>query len=186
MPGQTRDAAASRAAILAAARLGFSSQGFERTTVRSVAASAGVDPALVMHYFGSKERLFAAAAELTIDLPDLTGVPPDRIADALVPVFLGVWGGDSPFMALLRAVGSNRAAADALLDVFAHQVAPALARAAVDHPQERAALVGAQVIGIAVTRYLLGSPPMAALGEPELVAWLRPVLAHYLTGEYPI
>ena len=76
-----RDGQATRAAILDIARSQFGSHGFERTTIRSVASAAGVDPALVMHYFGNKAALFAAASQFEINFPDLTGVAPDRLAD---------------------------------------------------------------------------------------------------------
>jgi AcrR family transcriptional regulator len=84
---RTRNATQTRADILAAARVRFGSDGYERTTLRAVAADVGVDPALVIRYFGSKQDLFAAAAEFTLDLPDLRTVHPDDVADALLPSF---------------------------------------------------------------------------------------------------
>ncbi|SFJ45352.1 DNA-binding transcriptional regulator, AcrR family [Amycolatopsis sacchari] len=185
MGARARGPEGSREAILAAARLQFGRNGFDRTTIRSVAAAAGVDPALVMHYFRSKDGLFAAASELEITLPDLTGVPPERFADVLLPVFTESWGPDGPFLPLLRAAASNPAAAEALLGVFTDQVAPALAAVTPDHPAERAALVGAQLLGVAVARHVLGSPPLAAMDDAALVRWLRPVLAQHLTGPAP-
>jgi AcrR family transcriptional regulator len=185
MPRSTRDADATRAAILAAARLQFGANGFERTTIRSVAAAASVDPALVMHYFQNKDGLFAAASRLDIELPRLSGVAPERVADVILPVFIELWGPDGPLMPLLRAASSNRTAADALLDVFARQVAPALAVLAIDRPQERAALIGAHLLGIAVARYILGQPPLANMDDATLASWLRPVVAHYLIDQAP-
>lgn len=180
-----RDAEVTRAAILAAARERFGAEGFARTTIRSVAAVAGVDPALVMHYFGNKDGLFAAAAELELHFPDLSEVEPDRIADALVPVFVAAWRPDGPFLALLRAGAGHPAATDALRRVFADQVAPALAAATSDHPRERAALFAAQMIGLAVGRYVMGIPPLVEMSDDDLVRWLRPVAAHYLSGPFP-
>jgi AcrR family transcriptional regulator len=180
-----RDAEATKAAILAAARAQFGEAGFERTTIRSVAASVGVDPALVMHYFGNKARLFAEASQLDITFPDLSDVPPDRLADVLMPVFVEVWAPDGAFLSLLRAAATNRVAADALLKVFVERVAPALAAAVPDHPADRAALVGSQVLGLAMARYVLGVPPLVAMDDAALTAWLRPVLAHYLTDPMP-
>src|SRR5215469_6822839 len=113
-----RDGRATRAAILEIARSQFGNHGFERTTIRSVASAAGVDPALVMHYFGSKADLFAAASRFEVNFPDLSGVAPDRVADVLLPMFSAVWGPQGPFLPLLRAAATNRAAADALLEVF--------------------------------------------------------------------
>src|SRR3984957_8349306 len=94
---RTRNAAETRADILAAARVRFGADGYERTTLRAVAADVGVDPALVIRYFGSKQDLFAAAAEFTLALPDLTGIDPDHVADALLPKFFAVWEDDTTF-----------------------------------------------------------------------------------------
>ena len=185
VPAKTRDqrdGQATRATILATARSQFGNHGFERTTIRSVASAVGVDPALVMHYFGSKAELFAAASRLDIAFPDLSEVAPDRVADVLLPMFVAVWGPDGPFLPLLRAAATNKAAADALLAVFVDRVAPALAAVVPDHAAERAALVGSQVLGLATARYILCIPSLADMDDATLIEWLRPVLAHYLTG----
>jgi AcrR family transcriptional regulator len=180
-----RDGQATRAVILETARSQFGDHGFERTTIRSVASAAGVDPALVMHYFNSKAELFAAASRFDIKFPDLSDVAPDRIADVLLPMFIAVWGPQGPFLPLLRAAATNRLAADALLEVFVDQVAPALSAVAPDHAAERAALVGSQLLGLAVARYILGVPPLAGMDDALLIEWLRPVLAHYLADPAP-
>jgi AcrR family transcriptional regulator len=185
MPTKARDGEATRSTILATARSQFGDHGFERTTIRSVASEAGVDPALVMHYFGSKAELFAAASRFDIKFPDLSDVAPDRIADVLLPMFITVWGPQGPFLPLLRAAATNRAAADALMEVFVGQVAPALAAVAPDHAAERAALVGSQLLGLAVARYILCIPPLVGMNDAQLIEWLRPVLAHYLAGSAP-
>jgi AcrR family transcriptional regulator len=177
-----RDGPATRATILATARSQFGNHGFERTTIRSVASAVGVDPALVMHYFGSKAELFAAASRLDIAFPDLSKVSPERVADVLLPMFVAVWGPDGPFLPLLRAAATNKAAADALLAVFVDRVAPALAAVVPDRADERAALVGSQVLGLATARYILCIPSLADMDDATLIEWLRPVLAHYLTG----
>lgn len=179
---EKRDGQTTRAAILATARSQFANHGFERTTIRSIAAAAGVDPALVMHYFGSKAELFAAASRFDITFPDLTAIPPDRLVDVLLPMFVSVWGSDGPFLPLLRAAATNRAAADAMLEVFVDRVAPALAAAVPDHPAERAALVGSQVLGLATARYILRIPALTQMDDATLADWLRPVFARYLTG----
>jgi AcrR family transcriptional regulator len=185
MPGKVRDGEATRSAILATARSQFGDHGFERTTIRSVASAAGVDPALVMHYFGSKAELFAAASRFDITFPDLSEVEPDRIVDVLFPMFVVVWGPQGPFLPLLRAAATNRTAADALLEVFVDQVAPALAAVAPDRAAERAALVGSQLLGLAVARYILCIPPLVGMDEAQLIEWLRPVIAHYLADPAP-
>ncbi|CAJ1581976.1 TetR family transcriptional regulator [[Mycobacterium] wendilense] len=185
MAAKTRDADATRATILAAARTQFGAHGFERATIRSIAAAADVDPALVMHYFGSKANLFAEASKLEIPFPDLTETRPERVAEVLVPLLEQVWGSEGAFIPLLRAAATNRAAADMLLEVFVQQVAPALAAAAIDRPLERAAMVGSQVLGIVVARNIVGVPPLVSMDSATLVEWLRPVIAHYLAGPAP-
>ena len=186
MASTARDGQATRSAILDIARSQFGEHGFERTTIRSVASAAGVDPALVMHYFGSKAGLFAAVSRFEIAFPDLSAVPPDQVADVLLPLFITAWGPQGPFLPLLRAAATNRVAAEALLEVFVVQVAPALSAVVADHPAERAALVGSQLIGLAVARYVLGVPPLVAMDDAQLTEWLRPVLAHYLADPAPL
>lgn len=185
MPAKTRDGNATRATILKVARGQFSTNGFERTTIRSIASEAGVDPALVMHYFGSKADLFAAVSQLEISFPDLSGVAPERLADVLVPLFVQVWDPGGSFLPLLRAAATNRNAADALLKAFVEQVAPALATVTPDRAAERTALVGSQVLGIAMARNVVGVPPLVAMDDATLAEWLRPVLSRYLTGPAP-
>lgn len=185
MAAKGRDGKATRATILDVARDQFSEHGFERTTIRSIASVAGVDPALVMHYFGSKAELFAAVSRLEVVFPDLSGVAPERLADVLVPLFVQVWNPRGSFLPLLRAAATNRTAADALLDVFVEQVAPALAAVTPDRTAERAALVGSQVLGIAMARYVVGVPALAEMDDATLTEWLRPILARYLTGAAP-
>jgi hypothetical protein len=138
-----------------------------------------------MHYFGSKAALFAAASQFEINFPDLTGVAPDRVADIVVPMFVDAWGPQGPLLPLLRAAATNRTAADALLTVFVSQVAPALAAITPDRAPERAALVGSQLLGLAVARYILGVPPLIGMSDTQLIEWLRPVIAHYLTDPAP-
>jgi AcrR family transcriptional regulator len=182
---RTRNAAQTRADILAAARLRFGAEGYERTTLRTVAGDVGVDPALVIRYFGSKQDLFAAAAEFTLDLPDLTDVRPEDVADALLPSFFAVWEDDTTFVALLRAAMTSSTAADTMRRIFATQVAPKLAAVAPDHAPQRAGLMGAFVVGLATTRYVLANPAVADLSHDELIAWARPVIHQLLVGPAP-
>ena len=185
MAARAKDAAATKAAILAAARMQFGQNGFEKTTIRSVAAAAGVDPALVMHYFANKDTLFGEVSRLDISPPDLSGVAPEDVAEVMLPLFVQVWGPDGPFLPLLRAASSSQAAANALLDVFTRQVAPALAEVAIDRPAERAALIGSHLLGIAVGRYIIGIPPLVEMDDATLAKWLKPVLSHYLSDPAP-
>jgi AcrR family transcriptional regulator len=182
---RTRNAGQTRADILSAARSRFASEGYDGTTLRAVAADVGVDAALLIRYFGSKRDLFAAAVDFSIELPDLSKVDPDEIAGILLPRFFAVWEEDETFVALLRAAMTSDVAADALRRVFAQQVAPKLITATPDHPIQRIGLVGAFVIGIATTRYVLMNPPIANLSREELSRWAAPVIRQLLVGPAP-
>jgi AcrR family transcriptional regulator len=182
---RTRNASQTRADILSAARSRFASEGYDGTTLRAVAADVGVDAALLIRYFGSKRDLFAAAVDFSIELPDLSKVDPEKIAGILLPRFFAVWEEDETFVALLRAAMTSEIAADALRRVFAQQVAPKLLTATPDHPVQRIGLVGAFVIGIATTRYVLMNPPIANLTRDELSRWAAPVIQRLLVGPAP-
>jgi AcrR family transcriptional regulator len=180
-----RNANQTRSDILSAARRRFGAEGYDRTTLRAVAADVGVDAALVIRYFGNKQELFAAAADFTIELPDLSNVDPDDVAGILLPRFFAVWEEDETFLALLRAAMTSQVAADALRRVFALQVAPKLITATPDNPVQRIGLMGAFVIGLAITRYVLVNPPIANLSREELSRWAAPVIRQLLVGPAP-
>ncbi|MDP9168501.1 MAG: TetR family transcriptional regulator [Actinomycetota bacterium] len=182
---RVRNARETRADILAAARSRFGAEGYERTTLRAVAADVGVDPALVIRYFGSKQELFAAAANFTLNLPDLTGIDPSRVAEVLLPRFFAVWEEDTTFVALLRASMTSATAAETMRSVFATQVAPVLAAVTPDHPAQRAGLMGSFIIGLATTRYVLTNPAVADLSHRELIRWATPVIRDLLVGPAP-
>jgi AcrR family transcriptional regulator len=180
-----RDADGTKAAILAAARERFADGGYERATIRGIAADAGIDPALVMRYFGNKEKLFAAAADFDLRLPDLSALPRDQLGAALVEHFLDRWEADDTFMALLRAAITHEAAAKRVRAVLAGQVAPIIASASGDPARAglRAALVASQILGMALCRYVLRLPPAIAMTRAEVVAWLGPTVQRYMTAE---
>jgi AcrR family transcriptional regulator len=180
---QGRRSDATRAAILAAARERFAADGYERATIRAIAADAGIDPSMVMRYYGNKEKLFAAAAAFDLRVPDLDALPVDQLGAMLVAHFLKRWESDDTLMALLRAAVTNEAAAERAREIFATQVAPAL-RTVVADPAEtavRSGLVASQILGAALTRYVLRLPPVAGMDRAELVAWLGPTVQRYLT-----
>ena len=174
---------ATRAAILAAAREQFAAGGYQGATIRSVAAAAAIDPAMVMRYFGNKEGLFAAAAEFDLQLPDLGGVPRKEIGAALVGHFFDRWEGDESLMALLRAAVTNETAAERMRTIFATQLAPLLARLT-GEPRPavaaRAGLIASQILGLALCRYVLKLPPVVALKRPAIVARVGPTVQRYL------
>ncbi len=180
-----RNAAHTRADILAAARRRFAAEGYERTTLRAIAADVGVDAALVIRYFGSKQDLFATATDFTIELPDLSHADPDDVPDLLLPRYFAVWEEDHTFLALLRAAMTSRVAANTLNRTLATHVAPSLRAATPDHHLERIALTDAFVIGLATTRSVLANPPVADLSREELSRWAGPVFRQLLTGPAP-
>ncbi|BCY13615.1 TetR family transcriptional regulator [Actinoplanes sp. L3-i22] len=175
---------ATRAAILTAARERFAADGFERATIRSIAADARIDPSLVMRYYGNKEKLFAAAAEFDLRLPDLDGVPPEEYGTALVEHFLDRWAGDEKLLALLRSGVTHPAAAERMRDIFAAQVGPVAARLAPDPTTAatRAGLIATQMLGFALCRFVLCLPPVVELDRAAAIAWLGPTVQRYLHG----
>lgn len=190
--GRRPGAPDTRAEVLTAARTSFAEKGFRGTTIRAVAASAGVDPALVHHYFGSKDDLFVAALEIPVDprevLAPVVAAGPDGAGERLLRVFLGVW--DDPavqpgLLAMVRSLiadDSGGMVRDAFIPVV---VGPVLAGLVTDRPEVRIPLVASQVVGLIVTRYLLALPPMAEMPADDVVARVGPVLQRYLTGDLP-
>jgi AcrR family transcriptional regulator len=178
---------ATRAAILVAARERFASDGYERATIRAIAADAGIDPSMVMRYYGNKEKLFAAAAEFDLQLPDVTAVPPGEIGIRLARHFLARWEGDETLTALLRAAVTNEAAAARMRELFGGQLLPVVAAACPDPAEapRRAGLIATQMIGLAMCRFVLRLPPVMAMSADEAVTWLGPTIQRYLTAPTP-
>lgn len=185
-PGQS----GTREAILAAARESFGSAGYSGTTIRGVARAAGVDPALVHHFFGSKEGLFGAAMELPFDpavvVAGLLEGGTDGLGERIVRTFLEVWDGTSgqgPLLALLRSAVTDEKAASSLRAFLSRVLLTPLARAAsADRPEMRAGLVGSQMVGLAVARYVVRLDPVASADPDDLAPAVGPTLDRYLTG----
>jgi AcrR family transcriptional regulator len=178
---------ATRAAILAKARERFASDGYERATIRAIAGDAGIDPALVMRYFGNKEGLFAAAAEIDLRVPDLAALPRKSLGTTLVEHFLARWEDDEILKALLRTAATNAQAAERLRAVFATQIAPRIAEACGDPKSAplRAGLIASQLMGFALLRYIIEIPSIVALRRADAVKWLAPTVQRYLFNEKP-
>jgi len=181
-----------RAAILGTARTSFADKGYAGTTIRGVAAAAGVDAALVHHYFGTKDDLFVAALELPVDpreaiAPALVGGP-DGAGERVLRVFVAVW--DDPantpvFVALARTLldpSSSHLLRDGFLPVVLQPVGRALA---LDRPDFRMSLVASQMLGIILGRYVLALEPLASLPADAVVATYAPTIQRYLTGDLP-
>jgi AcrR family transcriptional regulator len=176
-----------RARILAAAERLFAEQGYERTTIRDVAARAEIDPSMVMRYFGSKDGLFAKAAAFDLRLPDLQSVSRAEIGSVLVSHFLDMWEGDNAnagLVILLRAAASNEGAAETIREILGAQILPAM-QAIAPGPLApvRAGLVAAQMLGLALGRYILKLPPVTGLSRADVVRYVGPTVQHYVNGE---
>lgn len=183
-----------RAQILDSARRAFSQNGFRRTTVRSIAAAADVDPAMIHHHFGSKEQLFTAAIALPIDPVKVLGPvhasPTVNLGENLLRAVIGLWESEHQpaILAAFRSAVSgdgSQLIQSFLLDVVLRDIIPR-----VDTPPGtgliRAELVASQMAGLLVTRYVLGLEPLASLSVDALVPLVAPNLQRYLTGELPI
>lgn len=166
--------------ILAAAKERFARSGFERATIRAIAADADIDPSMVMRYFGNKDQLFAAAADFDLQIPDLTDVDRDRVGARVVDYFMERWERDEALVVLLRSSTSNEAAAQRMREIFAGQLLPVIAAINPDRPQLRASLVATQMLGLAVCRYVLRLPPVVEMSHDEIVEWLGPTVQRYL------
>ena len=186
LPGKTAKSDRTRAAILKAAQELFAEFGYDRTTVRDVAARAAIDAALVMRYFGSKDELFARATVVDLKLPDLTKLTPQDLGDALIRHFLDVWEGPSrsgSMTILLRASTSSEEIAAKARTVFAGQVMPMLAQVANRAElATRAGLISSQLLGLALCRYVLKVPPLVAMTREQIIKGVGPVLQRYIAG----
>lgn len=182
-----------REAILAAAGARFSEQGFRATTMRAIAADAGVDPALVHHFFGGKQELFARVMALPVDpselvpavlAPGLDGLG-ERVVRMLLEVFVAL-GDANPVLALIRSAASDPDAARTAREFLSEAILDRVAGAVdADRPQLRAALCASQVVGLVVAREILGLPALTDADPEVLVAAYGPTLQRYLTGPLP-
>lgn len=175
-----------KASILGAARERFAADGYDRTTIRAIAADAAIDPSMVMRYFGNKEKLFAAAADFDLHLPDLSGVPEDQIGATLAAHFVERWEADEALMVLLRTAVTNEDVAGRMREIFASQLGPLAVRLSGDPATaaRRAGLVATQMLGLALCRYVLRLPPVVEMTHQDVVAWLGPTLQRYLVGRH--
>lgn len=179
-----------RDAILAAAKEAFASQGYAATSLRGVARTAGVDPSLVTHFFGSKDGLFEAALALPVDPAALVETvlagPTGRLGERIVRTFLLVWDstpGQGPMLAMLRGAVSHEDSAAKLRDLLLRVILrPVVRGAGADEPDRRAALLASQLIGLAMTRYVLRLEPIASAAPDELAPVMGKTLQRYLTG----
>jgi len=177
-----------RDTILAAARRGFAERGYDATSLRSIATAANVDPALVIHYFGSKEGLFITATGMPAALPglfrSLGTLPRQDFVQALVRGYLELVDSDSSrnaIIALVRSAVSNDKAAAMLREFLTAELLPVITRlTGQPDAQLRASLIIAHLIGIAVLRHVLRVEPLAKATPGEIVGLAAPVIEQYL------
>jgi AcrR family transcriptional regulator len=187
-PGRPPGSSVVREEILAAARGEFTARGYDGASVRGIARSAGVDAALVHHYFGSKEGVFVAALELPIVpatiVPGLLAPGLDGLGERVARFFLSIWSdpaGRGPLLGLLRSASSSERAAAMLREFVSRTLLGRLAEA-LDLPDRelRVSLAASQLVGMAMLRWVVGLEPLARATDDELVALLAPVLQAYL------
>lgn len=178
-----------RGQLLDAARVEFAERGYEKATVRRIAERAGVDAAMVNHWFGGKEALFTAALDIPVNpaeiLADVLPGDPERLGERLVERFLTVWdaAGGAPLAAIIQSVASHDAAARLLREfITTVLVGRVVAAVAPDQPELRAGLCGAQLFGLGLVRYVLKLEPIASADHTTVVAAVAPTLQRYLTG----
>ncbi|GAB3944916.1 TetR family transcriptional regulator [Kribbella albertanoniae] len=189
-PGRRPGGPDTRGEILGAARKSFADKGFTATSIRAVAREAGVDAALVHHYFDSKDELFIEAMALPADPRQIATIiidgPRDEIGRRIATVFLRVWespDGQQRMRAIVRSIAGSEEVArlmrEGITQLLLQPVSDAL-----DVPDAplRVSLVAAQLMGLAMIRYLLELEPVASADLQTLVDRLAPVLQHHLTG----
>jgi AcrR family transcriptional regulator len=189
--GRRPGASGTRDAILEAARREFGQHGYDRATIRGVARGAGVDPALVHYFFGTKAELFAAAMELPVNPAELAQTllagEPERIGERLIATFLSVWDhGDNRdvFIGLLRSAVTDEQAATLLREFAVRELFGRVAAALGTPDAElRANLVFSQIFGLAVARYILRIEPLASTPGELVAAAVGPTVQRYITGD---
>lgn len=185
------DAPAARDRILAAAREEFSERGYEKTSVRGIAKAAGVDSALVHHYFGTKEQVFEASIEVAFG--PLLSAPGsiaegtlDGVGERLARFFFGVWENPATrkaLLAIIRSAVNNEVAASVFRRLISAQLLRRVA-AQLDTPDAelRAELAAAQLVGIAMLRYVIKVEPLASANPEQIIARVAPVIQAHLTN----
>ncbi|WP_250030514.1 TetR family transcriptional regulator [Paractinoplanes maris] len=183
-----------RTSILEAARASFAEKGFDKASIRSIAADAGVDPALVHHYFGTKEKLFLAVMNAPINpgelIPQALDGPRDQAGERLIRLAISVW--DSPAgtaaLAVFRSALSNEWTARLLREFVVTQILRRAVGEIIDDQKEapmRSALVATQIAGTMVARYVLRIEPLASADPDIIAAAVGPNIQRFLTDPMP-
>lgn len=192
-PGRPPGPSDTRDRILASARELFARNGIDKTSIRAIAAAAGVDPALVHHYFGTKTQLFATAIHIPIDPMQVIGplqqVPIDEIGRTLPSLLLPLWDSEmgKGFIATLRSILAGNDSS--LVRSFLQEVIAREVGSRVDNPRGsgpvRVQFVASQLVGVVIARYILELEPFKSLPVEQIAETIAPNLQRYLTGELP-
>jgi AcrR family transcriptional regulator len=192
-PGRPAGSSDTRDRILASARHLFARNGIGNTSIRAVAAAAEVDAALVHHYFGTKEELFAAAIHVAVDPMTIIGplreVPVEELGVTLPSLLLRLWDSEAGtgLIAMLRSVISG--SETQLMHSFLRDIVVVELSARVDDPPGtgviRAEFVATQMLGVVMARYIIGLEPFASLPAEQVARTIAPNLQRYLTGVLP-
>lgn len=184
-----------REEILAAARTAFAERGFEGASIRQIAAAASVDPALVHHYFGTKEDLFRAATAIPVDpsliVPHVFAEGPEAAPERLVRTFLGVWEDPETgpkMLSLIRSAFADETLAGLAREFFLSQIVPRVrphleTRVPAEEVPTRLSLVASTLFGLATTRYVLRIGPVADLDAETVAGMAGPAVRHFMLGD---
>jgi AcrR family transcriptional regulator len=191
--GRRPGSSGSREAILASARRLFAQRGYVGTSLRAIATDAGVDAALIVHFFGTKAGLLTAAVQWPFDpeveMARVAAAGRRHVGEELARLVLRTWdraGNRDAIMTLLRAATVEPAAADLMRDFMQHELFPPLMRRLdKSEPELRADLAISQLVGLGIARHVLRLEPLAGMSEDEVVRWIGPTLQRYLTGPLP-
>ncbi|MFF8031828.1 TetR family transcriptional regulator [Streptomyces sp. NPDC016626] len=185
------ESAGTRDRILGAAREEFSARGYEKTSVRGIAKSAGVDSALVHHYFGTKEQVFEAAVEGALApafaaRDAVLDAPLEEVGERMTRMIIGLWENPVtrvPLLAIVRSAVNNETAAGVFRRLIAGQLLRRIAgRLGPSDAELRAELAAAQLVGIAMIRYVIRVEPLASADAEQIIARVAPVVQGHLTG----
>jgi AcrR family transcriptional regulator len=192
-PGRPPGTSDTRERILTSARELFARNGIDKTSIRAVAAAAGVDPALVHHYYGTKTQLFAAAIHIPIDPMEVIGplreTPVEELGSKLPSILLSLWDSElgSGFIAMLRSILAGNEVS--LIRSFLQEVIAVEVGSRVDNPpgsgRVRVQFVASQLLGVVMARYILELEPFKSLPIEQIAETIAPNLQRYLTGDLP-
>lgn len=188
-PGRRPGPTETREAILAAARELFGERGYDGATIRAIAGKAGVDPALVHHFYGSKEQVFVAAMRVPFNpsdaIPLIVDGPREQIAERMMRFFIGVWrepDSRAAFLGLMRSAMTNEQVAS-MVRQFLRQTLLARVAGALDVPPLRAEAAMSHLIGLVLMRFVLRLEPLATAEEEELIRLVAPSIQRYFDGD---